>query len=316
MKVVIAGGSGLLGALLTRAFQSRGDQVVVLSRNGSRETVEWDARTLGPWAREIDGSDAVINLAGRSVNCRYNEENMKLMMDSRVDSTRAIGLAIEQSKAPPPIWLQMSTATIYAHRFDAPNDETSGLIGGSEAEAPSDWKHSIEIARAWESAQLEASTPNTRKLALRTAMVMTPAPGSVFEVLLGLCRRGLGGSIAGGRQFISWIHERDFVRAVEFLMAHDELVGPVNLAAPHPLPQRDFMTELRRAASVRIALPAARWMVAIGAFFLRTESELVLKSRYVVPARLLSAGFTFEFPEWAEAARELVERYEAKRDHT
>ena len=211
MKVIVAGGSGLLGGLLAHAFRSRGDEVVVLSRTRSGEhgIVEWDARTLGAWGSEIDGSDVVINLAGRSVNCRYSAANRKLMMDSRVESTRAIGLAIAESRSPPAVWLQMSTATIYAHRFDAPNDEANGLIGGSEPDVPSDWKHSIEIARAWESAQHEAATPHTRKVLLRTAMVMTPARDAVFDVLLGLARRGLGGSIAGGRQYISWIHERD-----------------------------------------------------------------------------------------------------------
>jgi uncharacterized protein len=311
MKVVIPGGTGQLGKILARAFQARGDQVVVFSRAGANVhgAVEWDARTLGPWASEIDGSDVVINLAGRSVNCRYSEENLKLMMDSRVESTKVTGLAIESAKRPPRLWLQMSTATIYAHRFDAPNDEASGVIGGNEPGVPPLWRRSIEIAQAWEQAQSEAKTPHTRKVLVRSSMVTSPDPGGVFDVLLGLTRKGLGGPIAGGRQYVSWVHDRDFVRALTFLIEREELDGPVNVASPEPLPQREFMAAIQRAWGAGIALPATAWMVAIGAFFMRTETELILKSRRVVPGRLLGAGFRFEFPEWPAAAADLVQRW-------
>ena len=251
----------------------------------------------------------MINLAGRSVNCRYSEENLRLMMDSRVESTRVTGLAIAQAKRPPRLWLQMSTATIYAHCFDAPNDEASGVIGGSELGVPALWRRSIEIAEAWERAQTEAATPHTRKVLLRSAMVVSPDRGGVFDVLLGLTRRGLGGAIAGGRQYVSWVHDRDFVRALEFLIEREDLTGAVNVAAPEPLPQREFMAAICRAWGTGIALPATAWMAAIGAVFLRTETELVLKSRRVVPGRLLAAGFRFEFPEWAQAAQDLVQRW-------
>jgi uncharacterized protein (TIGR01777 family) len=267
---------------------------------------------LGPWTAEIDGANVVVNLAGRSVNCRYTEENLHAMMASRVDSTRAVGRAIERAARPPQVWLQMSTATIYAHRFDAPNDDLTGILGGQEADAPSDWRRSIDIAKAWEEEQRVAKTPRTRKVALRTAMVMSPDAGGIFDVLLGLTRVGLGGPIAGGRQFVSWIHERDFVRAVEFLI-HNDVEGAVNLAAPHPLTQRDFMAALRAASGVRCGLPATKWMVEVGAFFLRTDTELILKSRRVVPARLLRAGFCFDFPDWPAAAKELLAR---RRDAT
>jgi uncharacterized protein len=311
VKVVIPGGTGQLGRMLVRAFQARGDQVVVFSRAGANVpgSIEWDARTLGPWASEIDGSDVVINLAGRSVNCRYSEENLKLMMDSRVDSTKVTGLAIERAKRPPRLWLQMSTATIYAHRFDASNDEASGVIGGNEPGAPALWRRSIEIAQAWEQAQSEAKTPRTRKVLLRSSMVTSPDPGGVFDVLLGLTRKGLGGPIAGGRQYVSWVHDRDFVRALTFLIEREELEGPVNVASPEPLPQREFMAAIQKAWGASIALPATAWMVAIGAFFMRTETELILKSRRVVPGRLLEAGFRFEFPEWPAAAADLVQRW-------
>ncbi len=315
MKIVIPGGTGQVGGVLTRALRLKGHEVVVLSRNGGANhghSVTWDGRTLGAWAREIDGCDAVVNLAGRSVNCRYTQKNLKQMLDSRVDSTHVVGLAIEQSKRPPRVWLQMSTATIYAHRFDAPNDE-QGPLGGGEPGAPDYWRTSIDIAKAWERTQQEAATPGTRKVALRAAMVMSPDRGGILDVLLGLTRARLGGAIAGGRQFMSWIHDLDFVRAVEFLLDRDDFHGAVNLAAPNPLPQRDFMAALRRACGTRIGLPASRWMLEIGAFILRTDSELVLKSRRVVPGRLLGAGFSFAFPEWSAASIELVGRWKNKR---
>jgi hypothetical protein len=315
MKVVLAGGTGQLGAVLRRAFSARGDQVVVVSRSVAPGvgSVPWDGATVGPWAGEIDGADVVINLAGRSVNCRYTQANLDAIMRSRVDSTRAVGVAIEQASRPPRLWLQMSTATIYAHRFDAPNDELTGVIGGNEPDAPGYWAYSIEVAKAWERVLDEAKTPATRKVALRSAMVLSPHRAGVFDVLLGLTRKGLGGPIAGGRQFVSWIHERDFVRAVEFLIEREAIDGAVNLASPNPLPHREFMAALRAAAGVRVGLPAAKWMIEVGAFFLRTDTELLLKSRRVVPRRLLEAGFVFEFPDLPSAALDLVERWRAQR---
>ena len=313
MKIVIPGGTGQVGALLARALRTRGDDVVIVSRGGTGagdvRVVEWDGRTLGAWAREIDGADAVVNLAGRSVNCRYSDANLEAMMSSRVDSTRAVGRAIELAARPPRVWLQMSTATIYAHRFDASNDEGTGIIGGDEPGVPGYWKFSVDIGKAWEQAQAEANVPATRRVALRTAMVMSPDRGGIFDVLLGLVRARLGGPVAGGRQFVSWIHGGDFTRAVELLIARDDMDGPVNLAAPSPAPQRDFMAALREAWGAGVGLPAARWMAAIGAFVLRTDTELLLKSRRVVPGRLLEAGFAFDFPDWPEAARDLVERW-------
>jgi uncharacterized protein (TIGR01777 family) len=312
MKVVIAGGAGFLGRLLARELCRRGDEVVVLSRRVSEvpgaRVVVWDGRTLCAWAAEVDGADAVVNLAGRSVNCRYTAANLRQMLSSRVDSARAVGAAIARATRPPPVWLQMSTATIYAHAFGPPNDEATGRIGGDEPGAPRRWNASIEIARAWERALGEAPTPGTRKVALRTAMVMGPQPGGVFPHLLRLARLGLGGPIAGGRQYVSWIADRDFVRAVLFLLARDDLAGPVNLAAPNPLPQRAFMAALRKAAGVPIGLPAAAWMAEVGAFLLRTETELLFKSRRVVPGRLLEGGFRFDLPTWPEAVEDLVAR--------
>lgn len=311
MKLVIPGGSGQIGSVLARHYRAGGHQVVVLGRGEG--TTRWDGKTLGPWAAELDGADAVINLAGRTVNCRYTEENLKQMMDSRVDSTRVVGEAIAAAKQPPRVWLQMSTATIYAHRFDAANDEATGVIGGSEPDVPAYWKRSIDIAVAWEAAQTAAATPSTRKIALRTSMMMSPDREGIFDVLLGLARKRVGGAIAGGDQYMSWIHDRDFIGAIELLIAREDLSGAINVAAPNPLPQRDFMAGLREAAGIGFGLPATAWMAKLGAWVLRTDAELTLKSRRVVPRRLLEAGYQFAFPTWPEAARDLMARWKASR---
>lgn len=315
MRIIIPGGTGQVGTLLARAFHADGHEVVVLSRRPAPapwRIERWDARTVGPWAAELEGADAIIVLAGRSVDCRYSPENRQAIMSSRVESTSAVGLAIARCERPPRVWLQASTATIYAHRFDAPNDEASGVIGGTEPDAPASWNFSIEVAKAWERAAAEAVPAGTRLVLLRSAMVMSPDAGGIFATLLRLVRFGLGGPVAGGRQYVSWIHERDFVRSVHWLITHPELSGAVNIASPHPVPYRDFMRTLRHAAGVPIGLPATRWMLALGTWALRTESELVLKSRRVIPGRLLASGFAFDYPEWQAAAEALVQRPEPR----
>ena len=311
MKIVIPGGSGQVGTLLARTFHGEGHEVVVLSRRPIRvpwRAVGWNGETLGDWCAEIDGCDVVINLAGRSVNCRYHAANRREMLHSRVNSTRAIGTAIAGADRPPRVWLQAGTATIYAHRFDAANDEATGIIGGSEPDAPDTWRFSIDVAQAWERAACEARTPRTRLVLLRSAMTMSPDAGGIFDTLRTLTRRGLGGRAGDGRQYISWIHEADFIRAIRWLIEREEFSGPVNLAAPEPLPNAVFMRILREACGMPVGLPAAKWMLEIGARFLRTETELILKSRRVVPGRLLDSGFAFQFPRWTEAARDLCRR--------
>jgi uncharacterized protein (TIGR01777 family) len=318
MRIVIPGGTGQVGGLLQRWYAAAGHDVVVLSRQpstpeaGVRHRV-WDGRTVGDWAEELDGADAVVNLAGRSVSCRYTDEHLRQMMTSRVDSTRAVGRALEQVARPPAVWLQMSTATIYADRRDAPNDEATGVIGGREPGVPAYWEYSVRIARSWEAAQQEAVLPRTRRVAMRAAMVMTPDRGGVLDYLLWMARLGIGGPVAGGGQFVSWIHGRDLCRAVDLLIGRPDLSGPVNLAAPEPLPQRDLMRELRRAWGRRPGLPATRMMAELGAWALRTDTELLLKSRRVVPGRLVEAGFAFEYPAWPEAAADLVAAVRARR---
>lgn len=297
------GGSGHIGGFLRRGLVAEGHDVTVVGRT---DGVRWDGRTLDPAV--VDGADAVVNLAGRSVNCRYTPANLRDMMASRIDSTRAVGEAIAKAVQPPKVWLQMSTATIYAHRHDAPNDEVTGVLGGGEPDAPRYWDYSVEIARKWEAEQAQADTPETRKAALRTSIVMSPDQGGAFAALRRMVRLGLGGPVAGGAQYVSWLHEEDFVRAVLFLL-REPVAGPVNLAAPNPLPQKDFMRVLRQVCGVPLGLPATRWMAEIGAWAIRSDTELLLKSRYVVPARLLDAGFTFRYPTWPEAARDLVRRW-------
>lgn len=312
MKIVIPGGSGQVGTVLARALHGGGHEVVVLSRGAAARPwrVEtWDGRTPGPWEREIDGADVVINLAGRSVNCRYGAANRREILDSRVDSTRAVGAAIARAANPPRVWLQASTATIYAHSYDRPNDEQTGVIGGEEPYAPDTWRFSIDVARAWERAFDGAIAPHTRKVALRSAMTMSPDRGGIFDTLRGLARRGLGGRAGDGRQFISWIHEDDFVAAVRFLIDRDDIAGVVNVAAPNPLPNDEFMRVLREACGAPFGLPATRWMLEIGALVLRTETELILKSRRVVPARLLESGFEFRYADWRDASRDLCKRW-------
>lgn len=312
MKIVIPGGSGQVGTMLARAFQRDGHEVVVFSRRNLPtpwRTVVWDAENTGDWAREIDGADVVINLAGRSVNCRYNDENRREIIASRINSTRVVGEAIKNAAKPPPVWLQASTATIYEHRYDAANDEATGIIGGSDPDVPDTWKFSIDVATSWERTANEIDTPATRKVLMRSAITLSPDRDGIFDVLLGLVRKGLGGTAGDGRQYISWIHDADFIRSIYWLIDHPELEGPVNLAAPEPLPNKEFMRILREAWGARIGLPSMEWMLEIAAILMGTETELILKSRRVVPTRMLESGFEFTFPDWRSAAVDLCTRW-------
>lgn len=312
MKVVIPGGSGQVGSILAPALHGEGHEVVVLSRSPAPtpwRVVEWDGETQGSWAAELEGADVVLNLAGASVNCRYGAANRREIMDSRVRSTRVLGQAMAAAAKPPRMWLQASTATIYAHRYDAANGEATGILGGHEVRVPDTWRFSIDVATAWERAAREAVLPATRRVLMRTAIVLAPSAGGAFDILLRLVRWGLGGRQGDGRQFVSWIHDRDLVRAIHWLIEHEELEGPVNVAAPEPLPNAEFMSTLRAAWGARLALPATEAMLTVGALAIRTETELVLKSRRVVPERLQASGFTFEYPEWAPAAVDLCRRW-------
>ncbi len=324
MKLILPGASGQIGRVLVRAFTRAGHTCVVLTRDPARlaadftrlglgaaaRALAWDGRSPGAWCAELEDTDVVINLAGRSVNCRYTERNLAEMLASRVDATRAIGAAIAAAARPPRIWLNASTATIYAHA--APGDDArdeSGPLGGAEPGMPAIWARSVEIGRAWERELFAADTPHTRRVALRSAMDMGPGRGGVFDAFAGLCRAGLGRH-GDGTQFVSWIHEDDFVAALRFLIDREDLDGVVNLASPHPLPNREFVAALHTAlGGRRPSLPMPNWLLEIGARLRGTETELLLKSRRVVPGRLLAAGFSFRHPDWPAAARDLVARW-------
>ena len=331
MKIILPGGSGQVGTILARHLHSQGHDVLVLSRTPKDRqkptpwrTTHWDALTLNPqWTNELEGADAVIHLSGRTVNCRYTPENRRQIYDSRIIPTRLLGEAIAATHNPPRIWMNASTSTIYRHALDRPQDEFTGDLGrrtggpptAEQAGLPETWSFSVDVAHKWEEAFHATPTPNTRKITLRSSMVMSPDPGGVFSVLSGLTRAGLGGTEGPGTQFVSWMHDQDYALATDLLLAHPEIAeetaGIVNMTAPGPLPNRELMHELRRAWRVPIGLPTTSWMLEIGAVFLRTETELILKSRRVVPAVLLKHGFQFRFPSWPEAADDLVSRLRA-----
>jgi uncharacterized protein (TIGR01777 family) len=312
LRIVIPGGSGQVGTILARHFHGQGHDVVVLARRVAPtpwRVVQWDGANPGNWASELENADVLINLAGKSVDCRYTPANRRAIKESRIQTTNLLGRAIGQSVRPPRLWMNASTATIYRHALDRPMDEQTGEIGGNEPNAPDKWCFSIDVATSWEKAFFAAPTPHTRKIALRSAMIMSPDRGGVFDTLLRLVRYGLGGTTASGQQFVSWVHDTDFLRSIDYLIAREEMDGAVNIASPNPIPNREFMKALRQAWGAPIGLPAASWMLEIGTFFLRTESELVLKSRRVIPGRLVEAGFHFQFPEWTAAAHNLVGRW-------
>lgn len=309
MKILLAGGTGQVGNFIARKFHAQGHKVVVLSRRPSDtpwQTLHWNGKDVGKWKEELDGADVVANLAGRSVNCRYNNKSRREILESRVNSTKAIGEAIAGSQSPPKLWINAGTATIYPHSHDSANDENSSLDPGNSG--PSSWKFSTDVALAWEKAMEQWDLPHTRKVKARLAMVMGAGKGGVFDVFTSLAKKGLGGTLGNGRQFVSWIHELDCFRAMEWLIGCEELEGSVNICSPNPLPNKDFMSALRNASGVKFGLPATNWMLEIGAFFIKTETELLLKSRRVVPGRLQESGFEFKYPNWKDAATEIHSR--------
>jgi hypothetical protein len=319
LSIVLPGGSGQVGQMLARHFQERGHQVTVLTRGpytAPWQTVHWDAAHRGAWIETLEGADVCINLAGRNVNCRYTEANRLAIYDSRIQSTELLNQVFGELADPPRLWLNASAATIYKRvldgRNDLPVDETSAVVDGSEP-GTEGWSErrgfSSRVARDWEAAFFGTETPRTRKVALRSAVSFSPTPGNVFAVLSNLVRLSLGGKQGNGRQFVTWIHQADYTRAVEFLIAHEELDGPFNIAAPNPLPNREFMAGLRDAWNMPNGFPAPALAIHLGALLMRAEAELVLQSCRAVPGRLLEAGFAFEFPEWAEAAEDLVRQW-------
>lgn len=315
-QICIAAVNGFLGRELASHFSSLGWNVIGLSRQPSQfsgTNLLWDGRTLGDWASKVAASDVVINLAGRTVNCRYTPENRRQIYDSRLESSRVIGQALAQANKPI-AWLNAATATIYRHAVDKPQDEFTGEITDSslaagETTAPGyneKWRFSVDVAKQWESALFDAVVPShVRRVALRITIAMGKA-GGAFPIMDRLARIGLGGTIYPGTQHMSWIHHTDLVRAVEWIADHPDLAGPINLAAPDAPTMKEFQKTLRAVHRQPIGLPSMRWMMEIGAFFLKTETELLFKSRWVAPTKLLQSGFEFQYPTWKEAATHLI----------
>ena len=285
---VIFGANGFLGRYLCRHWTCKGYEIVAIARHregwsGDGMFLPWDGQSSGPWELALEGAAVVVNLSGRSVDCRYDENNRKQILESRVDSTRAIARAIRQCKKPPALWMNSSTATIYRHAEDRAQDEWRGEMGEG---------FSVGIARSWEETFFREKTPAaTRKIALRTGMVMANENKSVFDILCRITRCGLGGSLASGNQRVTWMHMEDWLASLDFLVGNPLLDGVFNLTAPEAPTNRQLQRLLREALAMPIGLPAARWMVKIGAWLLRTEAELVLKSRWVRPLRLEEEGF-------------------------
>jgi uncharacterized protein (TIGR01777 family) len=302
--LIVPGGTGFLGRSVAEYFARQQWRVLVLSRRTQASTnpliqfQTWDGQTLGDWAHSFENADVVLNLAGRTVNCRYNAQNRQQIYDSRLKSTKVVGEAIAACKNPPRTWLNASSATIYRHALDRPMDETTGEIGSG---------FSVDVCQKWEETLMEAATPpEVRKVALRSSMVFGAGHDGVFEAFYRIVKLGLGGTLGRGDQFVSWVHTEDFVRALEWIAAHPELSGPVNIASPNQVPNKLFMRTLRDVSHQPVGMPATAWMLEIGAFFLQTETELLLKSRRVVPKRLLDSGFSFCHPELRGALEQIV----------
>jgi uncharacterized protein len=300
-KIVLAGGSGYLGKTLIEFYRKNCEEIIVLSRgkpsgNGNVRYVSWDGKTLGDWYKELEFSDMLFNLSGKNVNCRYTPENRKEIIRSRIEPTRVLAEAILQLDNPPKLWVNSGSATIYRHAEDCPQDEENGELG---------YGFSVDVCKAWENAFWETETPGTRKALLRIGMVLG-RDDSVFPYLRTLVYTGLGGYQGTGNQYLSWIHQQDFVRIVEWLNQNKTQSGTFNCTAPGAVTNQTFMRFMRQAFGISFGIPSPKWLLEIGAAIIGTETELVLKSRWVYPKRLLDAGFRFSFPKAQTAINELA----------
>jgi len=288
-KIILAGGSGFIGQILAAHFIGKGDEVVVLTRGGNRVVnnvryVNWNAETIGNWVAELENCDVLINLNGKSVNCRYNNKNKKEILDSRVNATRILGEAIRMVGTPPKLWINAASATIYRHAEDRPQDEYTGELGKG---------FSVDVCKQWEAAFFEQDTPGVRKIGLRIAITLG-SNGGVMPYYFNLAKFGLGGRQGNGKQYFSWIHEHDLTGIIDFLIDYKELEGIFNVSSPNPVQNHQFMRVVRNVMRTPFGLPATKWMLAIGTRLLGTEAELVLKSRWVVPTKLQEAGYVFK----------------------
>ena len=301
-KLILAGGTGFLGQAIVDRYSKKGTEIIVLTRGTTKVVnkvryVHWDGKTKGEWTKELDGADVLINLTGKSVDCRYNEKNKAEIISSRVNATKILGETINETAHPPKVWLNAASATIYRNAEDRAMDEFDGEVGEG---------FSVGVCQVWEKAFNEIQNPQTRKVIMRISMVMGKG-GGVLPVMTKLVKARLGGKMGNGKQFISWIHEEDFLDAMEHLIQHETSSGPYNFAAPNPLPNKEFMQLMRKQLNVGIGLPAAEWMLEVGAFFIGTETELILKSRRVVPTKLKNEGFVFKYPTVEQALKNLCD---------
>jgi uncharacterized protein (TIGR01777 family) len=299
MKIVIAGGNGFLGGILAEHFQKKFHDIVILTRHpqASHQNIRyvvWDAKTLGDWKQELNQADVLINLTGKNVNCRYTEKNKAEILNSRLDSTRILGEAIRMAKNPPALWLQTSSSTIYSHAFE-PHDETSNNLGDD---------FSMTVCKRWEQTFWEENSPSTKKILMRVAIVLGTG-GGAWPTLKRLTKLGLGGRQGNGNQMISWIHQNDYARVTEWLMEHGQSNGVYNVCSPTPISNQAFMHALRTSLNIPFGVPTPEWMLRAGAALIGTETELVLKSRCVVPQLLLDQGFQFQYPDLEKALTNL-----------
>jgi len=321
-KIILAGGTGFIGQELCNYF-GKDNQLVILTRNRPDHNsntfgenninsevlhhiryVQWNAKQAGEWMKEIDGADLLINLAGKSVNCRYTAKNKKEIFDSRTNSTTILGEAVRLAVRPPEVWINAASATIYPHATDTPRDENF-------TEFANDF--SVQVCRLWEKTFYEQRTPFTRKVALR--MAITLGSGGVMIPYFNLLKFGLGGRQGSGKQMYSWVHVEDTCRMIEWIYGQKTLEGTYNCCSPGAVSNEVFMRTLRRITRHVIGLPAYSWMLAIGAVLIGTETELILKSRWVIPERISHTGFVFKYPQLEAALKDIIFKTPRKKYH-
>ncbi len=300
-KIVLAGGAGYLGGVLADHYRELAHEVVILSRKaaptkGNVLTIQWDGLTEGDWANSLEDADLLVNLCGKSVNCRYTESNKQQIFDSRLIPTALLGRAIGQLAHPPKLWINVTSATIYRHAEDHAQDELTGELGSG---------FSVEVCKQWEQVFFAAHTPFTRKVALRMGIVLG-RDSAVFPLLMRLVKLGLGGRQGNGDQYVNWIHERDAARISEWLLQHPGLDGVVNATAPNAVRNRELMQMLRQSYGIPLGIPSPQWLLEIGAWLIGTETELMLKSRWVAPQRLLDSGYQFSFAQAKHAVNDIL----------
>ncbi|MDB5120715.1 MAG: Cell-division inhibitor [Sphingobacteriales bacterium] len=300
-KIILAGGNGYLGGVLAAYYRNLADEVIILARtlketDGNIKTLVWDGKTEGDWVNSLCGADLLINLCGKNVNCRYTKANQAEIINSRVIPTKLLGKVIEGLNEPPKLWINITSATIYRHAEDQPQDEDNGEIG---------YGFSIDVCCKWEEAFFQRNTPATRKIALRMGIVLG-RHGAVFPRLLNLVKFGLGGRQGDGQQYVSWVHEQDAAKCTEWLLQNEELNGIINCTAPEPTKNADLMRSIRIAYGAPFGLPSPMWLIELGALIIQTEPELIFKSRWVLPKRLLDSGYTFLFTKADHAVKDIL----------